>query len=52
MRPAGSRPTCPDGKYASRPVHGGKEQAGKENKMVDEEAEFSLVASPTRRAVE
>lgn len=42
----------PEGKYASRPMHGGEEQSGYENKVIYEEAEFSLVAGPTARTME
>ena len=52
MRSVRSRPARPDGKHTPRAVHGCKKQTGKESKMVDEEAEFGLVAGPMRRAVE
>ena len=42
----------PEGKYVSRPMHGGEEQSRYENKVIHEEAEFSLVAGPTVRTME
>ncbi len=47
-----SRPAHSDGKHAPRSMHSGEEQTGYERKVVDEEAEFGLVAGPVRRAVE